>query len=909
MNTRRRPLILTVLLALLLLLQPADAPYLLAQGSRPPATPADALRTAWERARQAGSYRFLSTAEQTLTPRPVPQMIGQGGTRLTLESDGAVILPDRAYLEMRVAQVTVRSASVALLRDGAQAFMLQGGELVPVNDPLSLAAPTTDYLGYLAGAEHVVLLDPPQDHPQIVRYGFDLNGPRFAAYVRDQVQALLDSQPGTPPGVQLRPASALAQMSGRGELWLNAQGLPVRQVLDVELPQATVEYDARLHMVVDLSGHGQVASLPKAVQGSDGKWQLEGGVGIGGALTSPGDSPAPNPQSLIPLHVSPSGLFLFLLAALGIILIRYYRRQPRHAYVLIAGVLIAAMVATPLLQAGQIVSFSERQVRASAERAATQQQLLQALGLAEASPTPTQQSPVPPQAVATRAMEFSQKVPQGLPTRAPRPVQSVQAQATGQSSAATRCGEGSTGTDTDGDGLSDAYELCLGVSPYASDTDGDGIPDGVEVNGFDLGGRHWTSDPLQVDSNKDGRLDALEWPAPYGTASSHDVDGDGIPNLWDEDDDGDGVPDKVDLSPVAATGYASALNLNTQGVDVEGYEYVEFQLQPQNIAHLRYSTTALDWPDDEEGSVQDLDHSTADLRLSPFLLVSTNTQPSTELAAKYGFRSWVEGDHYVLLVPLLPVGDGGAVYAFYGKVAYEPGQLDDIQWQAQMVWMVQAQVDRAVSVGGVCQTAADTTLLHQYQDTFRLTGLRVTRSKGYEAAVLGTPSSAGEDLYLFKILTGLRQTFMGYAKLEGQVLDQTALTQIGYRFDPNASATITHTFGVQANLVKMAGPKSYRHHDEGIAGLGSDLVPGFLDTYYQGNTCRDAAGNAVTCASAIIAYEESMGGYDLADMSAPNPADLHVNLADIPHGGGLCRPVDRLLRHSVCRRVRGLGHQ
>src|SRR5262249_29789141 len=42
------------------------------------------------------------------------------------------------------------------------------------------------------------------------------------------------------------------------------------------------------------------------------------------------------------------------------------------------------------------------------------------------------------------------------------------------------CGEGDATTDSDGDGLSDADEACLGTDPYRSDTSGSGLPDGLK---------------------------------------------------------------------------------------------------------------------------------------------------------------------------------------------------------------------------------------------------------------------------------------------------------------------------------------------------------------------------------------------------------------------------------------------
>ena len=946
MKKKRCPAILALLLVVLLLTPGAGL-----AGAPPQATlpPEGALARAWQRARQAGSYRFLATIEETLAPRPVPQMIGQGDTRLTLENDGAVVLPDRAYMQLRLAGGG-QQESVEVLRDGARAFMLQDGELRPVPNPVGLAAPTNDVLGYLSAAEQVTEIASPDGRPEITRYGFQLSGERFAEYARQQAEAMLKAEPGAPEGLELKPSPALQKLSGHGELWVDPAGLPVRQVLDIEVPEASETYSARLHMVVDLGSYGQVGTLPKAVQGSDGNWHLEGGLSAfqpsagvaGGALSS---AQARNP--LFPVQVPLSLAVSFLVGLLALIFLRYYRRQPKRAYALIVGVLILFMVGGPLLQAGQVIRFVERQARAAEAQAATAPDLAQALGLTaetpagsaeasstptatetstEASPAATEASPtateVLPEVTATEVP--TEALPADTPTEAlptatatllPSPTATasptptvvtptVEARLLGgtpqnaralqlaqqQQDAITRCGEGSPGKDTDNDGLSDQLEGCLGTNPYLADSDSDGIPDKTEIDGFDLGGRHWTSDPLKADSNDDGVPDTLEWAKPVGQAANQDIDGDGIPNLWDDDDDGDGVPDSVDLSPRAATGYADTLSLSTAGAGFDGYQYIEVEVQPQNPAHLRYSTTALDWPYDEQGTVQDLDNSTADLRLVPFLQVTTNVQPSADLAQKYGFKSWLQDDGTtMLLVPLVPVGDGGAIQTFYGKVAYAPGELDSIQWRAHLIWMVQAQADEYAgcfdSSGHWAENGcvqAQPRSLHQYQDNFRLTGLQVTKSKGYEAAAFGAPSSPQEDRYLFQLLMGLNDIFMGYKKLENQTLDQTALTQLSIRFNPLSGASSTHTFGIPAGQIVMQGPLKYAHHDEGIAGVGSDLVPGFLDAHYQSNSCHDAAGKAVACATLVVAYEENQGVYDLQDFSSADPANLHVELADIP---------------------------
>jgi len=62
--------------------------------------------------------------------------------------------------------------------------------------------------------------------------------------------------------------------------------------------------------------------------------------------------------------------------------------------------------------------------------------------------------------------------------------------------------EGET-LDTDGDGLSDCVELCLGTDPHNPDTDGDGMPDGWEV-------RHGLNplDPADAAEDAAGNLDS-----------------------------------------------------------------------------------------------------------------------------------------------------------------------------------------------------------------------------------------------------------------------------------------------------------------------------------------------------------------------------------------------------------------
>jgi hypothetical protein len=871
-------------------------------------SPAEMVQNAWRNAQEAGSYRFISDINQTLIPRPLPEMIGQQETALSLALDGAVVLPDRAYTEMRLAGGD-GSESVVLLRDGGRSFMLHDGELKQVDEALNLASQSDDVLAYLAGAEQVTLLEPPAGRPELARYGFEVSGPRFAEYVRRQAEAALRAEPGAPGSLSLQPLPALQQLTGHGELWVDSAGLPVRQVLDLQMPEVSEQYGARIQMLVNLSGYGRVEALPQAVQTPGGAWRLEGTLPAlpGHVPAEMADAPAgavasaepesiaraetagsplavavakvwsPGFSEVVRLQIAPSSLALLILAALASVVIRYYRRNRRRCHALIVLILVPIMLLSTLLRSEQLVRFRERQVEAAETRAAAVPEMLGALGLEmdQATASPAEAAPANGLTLTT-ATAVALQAPDGGGTL-------------------FRCGEGEIGVDTDGDGLDDMVEVCLGTSPYDADTDRDGIPDKVELDGFDLGGKHWDSDPLQPDSNNDGTLDTFEWAgthAPNGQAANMDLDGDGIPNLWDDDDDGDGVPDRHDLSPAAVTGYTSVANLSTEGGGFNGTQYIEIQVQPEEPEHLRYATTALDWPPDDLGNVQELDdwRSKEDLRLVPFLLVTSNVAPDASLAERYGARSWVDSEgQIIVLAPLSPVQDGGAVHSFYAKVAYGPGQTDDIQWQAKMIWMVQMEADRFGNRLDDWTVVTETRTLHQYQDRFRITGLEITKNQGYEAAVLGTPEPS-DDLDLFRMLLGLNDTFKSHVMLERQESGETALEEIASRFGPGSTATITQTFGVTPISVAVSGAAQYGHLDAGLAGLGSDLVPGLLQTYdlyYGGDRCQDAEGNVVSCASLIVAYEQSLGVMGLEDLpltpaGTVDLSQLHVNLAAVP---------------------------
>lgn len=138
-------------------------------------------------------------------------------------------------------------------------------------------------------------------------------------------------------------------------------------------------------------------------------------------------------------------------------------------------------------------------------------------------------------------------------------------------------------SDMDGDGLFDDDEaLAYGTDPFSADTDGDATPDGVEVAlgtdpltaaapgeridtdsdgifDFDEANLHGT-DPLDYDTDQDGRSDGVEVGLGSNPRSpeTHDTDGDGVTDadeayVFNTDPLAAPAPEPIGPSPIDTT--------------------------------------------------------------------------------------------------------------------------------------------------------------------------------------------------------------------------------------------------------------------------------------------------------------------------------------------------------------------
>ena len=723
--------------------------------------------------------------------------------------------------------------TLTLLQTAEGVFVQVDDALHSVETPYANVATTGDYLSFLHAAVDLrALPSEPGDEAALTGFAFQIDGRRLAEFHRDQTEAALRASGELPASISLNPSPALMNTTGSGELWLDADGLPRRLTLTLEQPDVSREYDARARVTLTFSDYGALEAVAQPVRDETGIWRVAL-LPITPLSAPPSAAPLAQLTATLLPHLA-FGLALFSGAAL---LILGYRRYRRIIYAFITTLVVLSMLFTPLLQSLRVARFFAR---------------------VAAPPVPALAAELPATAAANNGANGN------LPD--------------------IYCGSGDPNTDTDGDGISDRDENCLGTDYAHADSDRDTITDTLELDGVEWpvdSRQMWYGDPFKADTNDDGLLDAYEWPEPYGAAPEWDIDGDGVPNPWDDDSDGDGVPDGVDLTPYVYTEYVESFSLSTQSGEFDGYQFIELQVQPENPDHLRYSLSALDWPYDDQGQTRDLDNSKEDLRLTPLLEIKTDVAPDKALAAEYGVTVFENADDaeyaYTLYAALFPMDDGGRITAFAAKVAYEPEKLDEIRWEeTRLVWIAQMENDTwspfAYDKTGQYRRhiIVETVPLNTYIDTFRVTGLQIGIGREFESAILGTPQAPNDDgvggqRALFQAALGVGATFMSYqTPTLGDVIDRFA--------NPDPNADTLHTWGLHPADVVEDAPVTYANRDEGMIETNHRLRD-FLDRHSYGHDSHP---------SLLTLMQEQIGVWAMGEgASAEIPADFNLNLNNV----------------------------
>ncbi|MCA9979308.1 MAG: hypothetical protein KDD89_00680, partial [Anaerolineales bacterium] len=758
--------------------------------------PHTAVETAWQRANQSGVYHYSTNIVQQTTPQLTLDNVGLGPTTERLYLEGSL---DKANETMSL-KLWGQDGNVLLGSGGLEIKVEHGRALArtstndwqEVDSLVDFFAPGQDPLGFLSAATNIQKL--PADTPDGVtatRYRFDLSGPAFARYMRDQFEAELNKEGKLPQGVELGLATQFVQMTGTGELWLDAHGLPLRQAISVTFPP-----DQNQQVTAEITtDFRDWATLPAAPTTAGNFFQQ----GLASLTAIQVDTTA---------VVSNLSLLLLITASLALML-RWYRSP--HFYNGLVLLLIFSMVVVPLVQATEVGAFYDT-IYAEQSPPTNQQTNDTTQPNPPPSPFDPHQDPLRRLGNLPTAVSITNNPPPELPLR-------------------------DNGQDSDGDGLTDAQEIFLESDPnnpdqdgdtltdgievlelgssihaeFGADTDGDGLTDDAEVNGFDYAGQTWYLDFSNPDSNGDGLADAFECTQDSTTRAltCPDSDGDNTPDAFDDDNDNDGVPDRNDLDSDhlvgdPTTGLADGqFRYGLTDLNADRPVYVDFQLRPTNPNRLWYTLNVLDWPsDDRQGQVQRVFDTTfgdtgqladGDLRLVPMLEIEIPFDPAngqygnlpikagappitavtpledwldTAVTRAFGIsvRQGIDNNLYAY-VPLnlvRPSGDADPV-AFSGRMFYQPQDSNGdtlADWgndhQASLVWLVEAITDRCLDeidddfepditdeserrqkwcADNDNWVSNGSSIIHVYRDDWYLTGLQVREEAGTSMAV------------------------------------------------------------------------------------------------------------------------------------------------------------------------------
>ena len=252
-------LLATLLLAAVALFAAMAGGGSLSQAFAAPDQARSTVMTAWRQVQDVGAYQFSSDIQQEIIPLATAGNVGRSSKTQRLYMEGETDLAAQT-LQLAVwsqgGSVMDASSAAQIKVEGDKAFARQGeGEWQETENFTGGFAPGGDFLTFLEAATNIQLADAAAgDANGLTRYTFDIDGPSYARYLRDNMQQELAAKGVLPRGANLDLPAQYVDMTGDGELWLAASGLPVRQLIHLDLPAAAdADYRTKAEIAVNFS--------------------------------------------------------------------------------------------------------------------------------------------------------------------------------------------------------------------------------------------------------------------------------------------------------------------------------------------------------------------------------------------------------------------------------------------------------------------------------------------------------------------------------------------------------------------------------------------------------------------------------------------------------------------------------
>ena len=200
-------------------------------------SPQALVARAWQLADQSGKYHFSSRVEQKTYPAPTVGNVGQGSRTETIYLDGETDRTSQTLL-MKMWQGTGNvnnPANAAEIRiEGENAYGRIGyGDWQEIDNFAGSFAPGNDLSSFLVAAKNVEPANPILN----THFTFDISGPILAEHMRTQLEEHLRQHGKLPAGLHLSASEQYRDAVGTGEVWLDADGLPLRLAIILEYPQ------------------------------------------------------------------------------------------------------------------------------------------------------------------------------------------------------------------------------------------------------------------------------------------------------------------------------------------------------------------------------------------------------------------------------------------------------------------------------------------------------------------------------------------------------------------------------------------------------------------------------------------------------------------------------------------------